>query len=55
MLDTIFIQVLDMSKTASIVILTVLLARLILKKAPKVFSYALWAVVPFSASSCSTY
>ena len=47
MLDTIFIQVLDMSKTASIVILAVLLARLLLKKAPKVFSYALWAVVLF--------
>ena len=45
MLDSIFMQVLDMSNTASIVILVVLLARLLLKKAPKVFSYALWAVV----------
>ena len=47
MLDTIYMQILDMSKTASIVILVVLLARLLLKKAPKVFSYALWAVVLF--------
>lgn len=47
MLDSIFMQVLDMSKTASIVILVVLLARLLLKKVPKVFSYALWAVVLF--------
>lgn len=47
MLDSIFMQVLDMSNTASIVILVVLLARLLLKKAPKVFSYVLWAVVLF--------
>ena len=47
MLDTIYMQILDMSKTAGIVILVVLLARLLLKKAPKVFSYALWAVVLF--------
>lgn len=37
----------NMSLTASIVILCVLVARLILKRAPKVFSYALWAVVLF--------
>ena len=47
MLDTIYMQVLDMSKTASIVILAVLLVRLVLKKVPKGFSYALWAVVLF--------
>ena len=47
MLDTVFMQVLDMSKTASLVILAVLVVRLLLKKAPKVFSYALWAVVLF--------
>ena len=43
----IFSQVLNMSLTGSAVIVTVLLARLILKKSPKVFSYALWAVVLF--------
>ncbi len=37
----------NMSATARIVILAVLVARLILKRAPKVFSYALWAVVLF--------
>ena len=45
MLDRLFMDILDMSKTASVVIAAVMLARLCLKKAPKVFSYALWAVV----------
>ena len=40
-------MILNMTITASIMILFVLLARLALKKAPKVFSYALWAVVLF--------
>lgn len=40
-----FLTVLNMSLTASYIILVVLLARLILRKAPKIFSYALWAVV----------
>ena len=40
-------MVLNMSITASVIILFVLLARLALKKAPKIFSYALWAVVLF--------
>ena len=39
--------ILNMSITGGVVILFVLLARLVLKKAPKVFSYALWAVVLF--------
>jgi len=39
--------ILNMTLTASVVILFVLAARLALKKAPKVFSYALWAVVLF--------
>ncbi len=47
MLNTIFPAVLNMSITASIVILVVLIARLLLKRAPKIFSYALWAVVLF--------
>lgn len=42
-----FLTILDMSITASIVILAVLLVRLPLKKAPKIFSYALWFVVLF--------
>lgn len=47
MLDTVFIRILDMSKIACMVIAVVLLARLCLKRAPKVISYALWAVVLF--------
>ena len=45
MLDSLFIKVLDMTLAGSAVIVIVILARLMLKKAPKVFSYALWAVV----------
>lgn len=44
---TLLPKVWNMSLTASVVILVVLLARLALKRAPKVFSYALWAVVLF--------
>ena len=47
MLDQLFMQILDMSRIASIVILFVLLARLLLRRAPKVYSYVLWAVVLF--------
>ena len=42
-----FPTVCNMSLTASAVILAVLLARLLLRRTPKVFSYALWAVVLF--------
>lgn len=42
-----FSQVLNMSMTGSAVILLVMLARLILKRSPKIFSYALWFVVLF--------
>lgn len=38
---------LNMSLTASVVIVLVLLLRLLLKKAPKVISYALWSIVIF--------
>ena len=47
MLDDLFMTILDMSKVASVSILVVLAVRLLLKRAPKVFSYALWAVVLF--------
>ncbi len=43
----VFIRVLNMSLTGGIVILAVLLLRLFLKKAPKIFSYCLWAAVLF--------
>lgn len=42
-----FLQILNMSLTGSAVILLVLAARLLLKRAPKIFSYALWGVVLF--------
>ena len=43
----IFILVLNMTLTGTVVILAVFLIRLFLKKAPGIFSYALWAVVLF--------
>lgn len=43
----IFIRVIEMSVTASIVIGIIFFLRLILRKAPKVFSYALWAAALF--------
>ena len=42
-----FAKILNMSLTGSIVIAVVLLTRLFLKRAPKIYSYALWAVVLF--------
>ena len=45
--NEVFSQVLNMSLTASVVILFVLAARFLLRKAPKIFSYTLWAVVLF--------
>ncbi|MCM1264071.1 MAG: M56 family metallopeptidase [Butyrivibrio sp.] len=56
-MEQVFIDILNMSLTAGIAVLAVLVIRLLLKKAPKIFSYALWAVVlfrllcPFSFSS----
>lgn len=46
-LHAVFSAVLNMSITSSISIIVILLARIILKHAPKIFSYALWAVVLF--------
>ncbi len=46
-LQNIFTAVLNMTVTGSIVILCVLAARVLLKKAPRVFSWALWLVVLF--------
>ena len=42
-----FIGILNMSISASCVALIVMLIRLALRKAPKIYSYALWAVVFF--------
>ena len=47
MSDKVFLDILNMSITGSFAILIIMLARLLLKKAPKVFSYALWFVAFF--------
>ena len=46
-LKAFFSAVLTMSLTGSLVILIVMAMRLLLKKAPKIFSYVLWLVVLF--------
>lgn len=46
-LERLFIEVLNMSLTGSVIILAVLLARSVLKKAPRILSYMLWLVVLF--------
>lgn len=46
-MEELFLTVLNMSLTASYVIAAIMLARLFLKKAPKVISYILWAVAGF--------
>ena len=47
MLNVACSTVLNMSVTAGAVIVFVLLVRMLIKRAPKIFSYALWAVVLF--------
>ncbi len=46
-MDKLFLHILNMSVTASYVILFVMAMRLLLKKCPKAFSYALWLPVLF--------
>lgn len=46
-MSLIFLTIVQMSITSSFVILAVLLLRLCLKRAPKLFSYVLWSVVLF--------
>ena len=46
-MDRIFLNIINMSLTGSIAILCVLLARQLLRRSPKLFSYMLWAVVGF--------
>ena len=47
MLGKFFLHILNMSLTAGVMILAVVLIRLLLRRAPKIFSYCLWAVVLF--------
>lgn len=44
-METLFIQILNMSMSASWLIIAVILIRLLLQKAPKGFRYVLWALV----------
>lgn len=46
-MDKLFLTILNMSMTGAFVIAAICLARLPLKKAPKIVSYCLWAVVGF--------
>ena len=47
MINFLFLKVLNMSITASVVILFVLAARFLLRRLPKIFSYLLWGIVIF--------
>ena len=44
-MEKLFLEILNMSITASYAILIVVLVRLLLKGSPKIFSYAIWSVV----------
>lgn len=46
-METLFIQVLNMSITAAAIILVIIPIRLLLRRAPKLFSYVLWGTVLF--------
>ncbi len=46
-MTNLFIRILNMSLTGTLMILAVLALRLLLKRAPRIFSYGLWAVVLF--------
>lgn len=47
MMQKLFMSVVTMSLTAIPIIIVVLLARMVLKRAPKIISYVLWSVVLF--------
>ncbi len=46
-MDDLFYSIINMSLTASYVIIGVLIVRLLLRKSPKIVSYLLWSVVAF--------
>lgn len=46
-LEAVFLKILNMSLTASYIIAAVIISRLLLKRAPKKYSYALWAAAAF--------
>ena len=44
-MEKLFVEILNMSLISCYIIVVVLIVRLLLRKAPKIFSYALWTVV----------
>lgn len=46
-MESIFLNILKMSVTAGCIIIAIILIRLLLKKAPRKYSYLLWSVVGF--------
>ena len=46
-MQALFLKILEMHRTAAVVILVVLAVRMLLRNAPKKWSYALWGVVGF--------
>lgn len=46
-IEKLFLTILNMSLTGGLIILAVLVTRLLLRRAPRLFSYVLWAVVLF--------
>ena len=46
-MNAIFLQIWDMSITASLAILAVMAVRWLLRKQPKIYSYVLWSIVLF--------
>ncbi|MCD7862100.1 MAG: M56 family metallopeptidase [Lachnospiraceae bacterium] len=61
MLETMWVEILNMSLAASVAILAICLIRLFLKRTPRIFSYVLWTVVlfrllcPFSIESTLSF
>ena len=47
MMESIFIEILNISLTASVIIVALFFIRVLLKKAPRIYTYALWAIVLF--------
>lgn len=47
MMEAVFIKILNMSVTAGIIIIAVILIRFLLRRVPKIFSYTLWLAVLF--------
>ncbi|QEH67190.1 M56 family metallopeptidase [Cellulosilyticum sp. WCF-2] len=47
MLERLFLEILNMSFTASFVICFVMITRLLLKRVPKIFTYVIWSIVLF--------